>query len=363
MDSVNVKKIKIFILYAFKMSGLFYVTRLLTKRGLRILCYHGFSEDDELLWNGKLFISKKTFRARMNFLEKHKFNVIGLDSAIDMLCLNKIPKNSVVITIDDGWKSTKYIAHDIIKKKLFPYTIYMTTYYSKNQFPVFNIIIQYFFWKTKNKFIDTSELGLPFSAVIDKSDSLFNVTVRRVIDYALNEFTSSGRNDFIEKLRILLNIDISQEDIYKRFHLLSADEIRFLVKDGVDFQLHTHRHHWPSSKKMAFRELDDNKLYLEPIVGKQLEHFCFPSGRWDIGQLDWLDSYGIKSSTTCDSGFNYSNTPNNSLKRFLDSEMITRIEFEAEMFGFLQCLRSVRQGISKISVKLSAWRVDLFDEN
>ena len=48
---------------------------------------------------------------------------------------------------------------------------------------------------------------------------------------------------------------------------------------------------------------------------------------------------GIKSAVTCEIGLNSKNTPKYLLKSFGDSEMMSQIEFEAEVYGFAELLR------------------------
>jgi hypothetical protein len=48
---------------------------------------------------------------------------------------------------------------------------------------------------------------------------------------------------------------------------------------------------------------------------------------------------GIRSAVTCIPGLNDSKTHPYELRRFLDGENITNLEFEAEMSGFLDLCR------------------------
>ena len=82
------------------------------------------------------------------------------------------------------------------------------------------------------------------------------------------------------------------------------------------------------------REIQQNREFLEALVGKKLQHLCYPSGVWSKQPWSWLDSLGIISATTCDPGLNYSQTPHLGLYRFLDADSISQIEFEAELTGF-----------------------------
>jgi hypothetical protein len=49
----------------------------------------------------------------------------------------------------------------------------------------------------------------------------------------------------------------------------------------------------------------------------------------------------VTSATTCLSGFNDANTPLLGLKRFLDGENISEIEFSGELSGFLPLARAI----------------------
>ncbi len=114
------------------------------------------------------------------------------------------------------------------------------------------------------------------------------------------------------------------------------------MADGIDVQLHTHRHRLPSDRSSILNELADNRAILEPIVGKELHHFCYPSGKWSPDDLPILAHAGMRSAVTCDPGLNYPDTPVLALKRFLDGENIAKIEFEAEFVGYMELLRRLR---------------------
>ena len=123
---------------------------------------------------------------------------------------------------------------------------------------------------------------------------------------------------------------------------MSIDEIRELVTSGVDIQLHTHRHGLSQDDpKLVEKEISDNRRALASVKAP-LQHFCYPSGIYNPRQWPWLKALGIKSATTCKPGLNYSNTPRYELRRFLDSEDISEIVFEAELCGLLELLRRAR---------------------
>ncbi len=99
----------------------------LTYRGYQtvpVLSYHNFS----LGKTDKMTVSKASFEDQMQLLKDRGYRVISLDQLFDFFDFKKqIPSKSVVITIDDGWKSTYEIAFPVLKKYGYPATIFVYT--------------------------------------------------------------------------------------------------------------------------------------------------------------------------------------------------------------------------------------------
>ena len=73
-------------------------------------------------------VRKEDFENQMRYLHDHGYHVITLDQLFDFLLLKEqIPKKSVVITIDDGWRSTYDIAYPILKRYNYPATLFVYT--------------------------------------------------------------------------------------------------------------------------------------------------------------------------------------------------------------------------------------------
>jgi hypothetical protein len=128
------------------------------------------------------------------------------------------------------------------------------------------------------------------------------------------------------------------------FRVMDKQQLRDLSEAGVDIQLHSHRHQWPlHDRGMIESEIAENRRFLEPIVSHPLEHFCYPSGVYGLHQGVWLAALGVKSATTIDPGFNYADTPRFALRRVVDGGPVSDIEFAAEMTGFMEVIRWLRQ--------------------
>ncbi len=89
-----------------------------------VLVYHNFSEDKVT----KMIIPRDAFDEQMRFLKTNGYTVLTLDQLFGFLELKEqIPEKSVVITIDDGWKSVYDIAYPVLKKYGFPATLFVYT--------------------------------------------------------------------------------------------------------------------------------------------------------------------------------------------------------------------------------------------
>ena len=69
-----------------------------------MLCYHIV----EAPAAPRMHIDRETFRQHLRYLEMTGYNVIPLRHLYEYVTGKRasIPKNAVVITIDDGWRST-----------------------------------------------------------------------------------------------------------------------------------------------------------------------------------------------------------------------------------------------------------------
>jgi len=339
----SIRPIKRALYQTAKLLGLFGVARVLTRRHLRILCYHGFAISDENQFRPGLFMDAGKFESRMQFLKRSGCCVLPLDQAHRLLRQKKLPKYPVVITVDDGFYSTFKLAQPVFLKYSFPATVYVTSYYCAKETPVFRLVVQYVFWKCAKE-IDLSGLGLPApitTAPIANREHRDRV-MWQLIRFGESEIDEPARCELAAAIASRSGIDYLQITQSRMMNLMTHREITEMAEAGLDVQLHTHRHCLPNEKQAAQREVEQNRDYLEPLVGRKLNHLCYPSGIYSQDHWPWLQEVQIESATTCEVGLNYSDTPALGLKRFLDGDNIEKIDFEAELSGFSELLRRAR---------------------
>jgi peptidoglycan/xylan/chitin deacetylase (PgdA/CDA1 family) len=89
-----------------------------------VLCYHKFSLHKE----DAMTVTREAFETQLKFLHDHGYHVITLDQLHDFMDFKaQIPEKSVVITIDDGWRSTYDIAYPLLKRYGYPATLFVYT--------------------------------------------------------------------------------------------------------------------------------------------------------------------------------------------------------------------------------------------
>jgi peptidoglycan/xylan/chitin deacetylase (PgdA/CDA1 family) len=334
------------VLYVAKYSGLFHLARLLTARGLRILCYHGLSLGDEHRFRTGLFMRPEVLSRRIRTLREHRFPVISLEAGLEGMERGDLPEGATVVTFDDGFYSNYAEGLAILRQLEIPATIYVTTYYVEQGRPIFGLVVQYLFWKTRRTVLDLGGLGLDRDEAVDlpRSHHDRNKLALRIIEFAESRF-DKGRRDWLSR-ELAARLEVSYEELLRNrsLSLMTPDEIRETAAAGVSIQLHTHRHRLPVEEHSVRREIEDNRASLEAILGLAANHFCYPSGLWSQAQWPWLAAAGVRSAVTCDPGLNDAATPRLGLKRFLDADDLSQIEFEAEIYGFGEILRRFFRG-------------------
>ena len=340
------RTVKLIVLHVCRYLGLFRLSRLLHRNSYLVLCYHGFQTLDEASFRPKLFMTPEVFRERMEWLHRMNMRVIDLRQAIRECNEGVLKKNTISITIDDGFYSTLSEAAPAMKTYEFPSMLYVTSYYMQKQVPVFQLAVQYVFWKTdlSSEAIASAVHALSIPAVtnnITEPDSLCDA----ISDYGeVHCDGEESRQVLLRQLYKALQVDYDSLVAGRMLSMVSEEELWELERNGVNIQLHTHRHIFPADDyKKAAAELKKNRAALAPHCSSDLLHFCYPSGEWQQSSWRALSDFGIASAVTCESGRNSVRTPTLALKRFLDSEKVSEIEFLAEITGFYDWVRRMHR--------------------
>lgn len=114
------------LLAGFLLSSLSYVSYA----QVTVLAYHSISDK-----KNNMATSIPTFEQQMNYLISKNVSFIDTTSLIKSIINKKeLPKNTVVITFDDGWKN-QLLAMKFLEKKHIPATFALVTEFQKNNSP------------------------------------------------------------------------------------------------------------------------------------------------------------------------------------------------------------------------------------
>jgi peptidoglycan/xylan/chitin deacetylase (PgdA/CDA1 family) len=328
-----------------KALGLFRLARRLTRSDLRILCYHGFVLDDEDRFRDSLFVSRAFLDRRMRYLRDLGYRVLPLDEAVDRLSAGTLPRDPVTITIDDGFHSVHAVAREVLGKYRFPSTLYLTSYYFEKATPIFQLAVDYMCWKSPRETADMSGLGIPAlgdATALTLTPEKRAWASREIFAHGADALDENGRVALSQRLAECLDVDYGHICDSRMLSLVSPDEARRLEESGMAIEMHTHRHRFPDNPGAALAELQDNRTVVEPVIGRRMTHFCYPSGKWSHTHRPVLEKEAIKSATTCHAGLARKGANMLALPRILDDNRVSQIEFEAEVSGFTDLLRRAR---------------------
>ncbi|HEX9400832.1 MAG TPA: hypothetical protein VF912_12045 [Anaeromyxobacter sp.] len=334
-----------------KALGLFSVARSLTRRKLRILAYHGTELHDESRFSPGTFIRSTTFAARLELLRR-KYPVLPLGEAVRRLKDGTLPPCAVAITIDDGFHSTAAVAAPLLKAAGLPATLYVTTYYTQRDVPVFRLAMQYCFWKSRARSLDVTTLGTGVEGTrsIGTDAEKFEIAWE-LINYGECHLDEQGRTALLDATASQLGVDIGPLLRERFLHLMTLEEVRS-TDSILDIQLHTHRHRFPDDPLQVRAEIEENRRVLAPLVHRSLVHLCYPSGFWSEALFPVLAATAIETATTCEGGLNAADVHPYALSRFFDGEHVSALEFEAELSGLAELLRVAASWLGRARKKV-----------
>ncbi len=316
---------------------------------LMILCYHGISIDEEHLWRPETYISPKLFGERLEFLSRSGYSVLPLGEAVERLYREDLPRRSAVITFDDGTYDFLEHAFPALKQYGFPATVYQTTYYCDYDRPIFNLVCSYILWKRRGEVLNVGERFVLSPRLDLRTGASRQAIVDQLVKHTEDQkLTEQKKNELAEELAGAVGIDYAQLVRKRILQLLRPQEVAELAREGVDFQLHTHRHRTPLSEAPFRQEIRDNRYSLQSMLsGRSTRHFCYPSGVYEPEFLPWLAAEDVISATTCDPGMASRTSNPLLLPRFIDTSHVTNLEFEGWLSGAASLLprRKRRRGM------------------
>jgi len=261
------------ILHIFKKLGGFELSRYIYRDYPRILIFHRFAE--RTCWR---HMGKDFFEEQIKML-KRKFEVISLEALSRHIAEGrKIPANSVILTVDDGYEDFYQYAFPILKKYSMPATVYLSTDFIDKKIWLWPDRIRYVVWQTGlSRFsFRTHEIEREYDLSAEQGR---RAAWNDIADYCLTLW-EEDKNQFIRNLAQDLKVSVPPEPT-PGFTALTWQQIREMMKNGIDVGSHTCTH--PRlvcvKKENLIREIVDSKKRLQDMTGVEVKSFCYPNGK------------------------------------------------------------------------------------
>jgi peptidoglycan/xylan/chitin deacetylase (PgdA/CDA1 family) len=305
------------------------------RRRLLILCYHSISLDDEHEWSGAYSMSPERLAERCRLLRDGGYAVLPLDEAVQRLYAGTLPPRSVTLTFDDGMYDFRARALPVLRSFGFPATVYLTTYYSEYNEPIFGLFCSYLLWRARTRGAPDTVPVLGRASAWDlSSDAGRRRAHAEILEHAARErLTVAERTALAQRLAGVLGEDYAALRARRVLTLLTREEAASLASEGIDVQLHTHRHRTPTDHALFRREIDDNRARVDAIRGAPARHFCYPSGVYRPEFLGWLREAGVRTATTCDPGLASPANDPLLLPRLVDTSFLSALDVQGWMTG------------------------------
>ncbi len=214
--------------------------------------------------------SRELFERTIQWLLKQEVNFITTDQLMAYFTMQtKLPKSSVLLTVDDGWRENKENLISIADLYKVPVTLFVTTD---------PIIRQKPFWWSFNHKINEQGLGFIKTSTLKTWPNIERVTYLNGYGY-LNAFSSEAMDEN----------DLREADKSKYI---------FIESHTVSHPILTN-----CSDEEAEEEIHMSKKQLEAIIGRKINGFAYPNGSYGEREISLLKKYGYQYGFTTKSEY------------------------------------------------------------
>jgi len=325
--------------------------RFINRNRIIILMYHGFTDRTEFdgianYHKQNLHIGK--FRNHLIYL-KNNYHIIPLERFVnDILSGKKTPPNSIIITIDDGYKSNHTLAFPILKELNVPASIFLTTGFIDEKKPLWSDRIEYAINNTDMKNLEIEIDGEKL--IFELTDRSTKIACDREIKSKLKKIQQETRCTFVQEIEKLFHVKLLLDQKTDEIYLpLNWSDISEMQKSGlISFGSHTHSHYILSKCKpdTMRNELLQSKKLIEDKTGVPCTLFCYPNGKpGDFNEFTskMLSNLEYPCALTTVNGFNDIKTNPYELMRIGVGDEDDMTEFIMKISGVMKFLLDLRK--------------------
>ncbi len=289
-----------------------------------VLAYHSINQ--VTLRELEIEQSPENFKEQMRYL-KENFTVLSLKQFLEYRDTGKeLPKNSVLITFDDGYRDNYLYAYPVLKELGLPATIFITTSVIDTPESLFFDTIRFAIFESKFNLLDLRELGLERYILDHENHKTLSTVIKEITQF-------SKRLDDDKRLQL-------KREVYRRLSLseeskrlyLSWDEIKEMLANGIEFGSHTVNH--PNLAvipvEQCREELATSMAIIEQHTGVAPTALAYPFGSKD----EFNESVeSIANEVGYDCAFSLNVTPECRLDSFTISRKMVDTTMTSDITG------------------------------
>ncbi|MFQ5600428.1 MAG: polysaccharide deacetylase family protein [Candidatus Krumholzibacteriia bacterium] len=318
--------------------------RFASRKRVIILMYHGFTKREnhrgiENQEGNHLNIDR--FREHIRYLTAHH-EVIPLQQVVDArLEGTELPDYSVVVTMDDGYKSNYSLAYPILKQHNAPATIFLATGFVEDKEPLWPDRLE---WALGTAEPGVFELRIGNESIeLDLRDVESRRRTANAVREKLKEIPQETRLDILERLEDRLKRSLSTCDpMPDLYQALDWEDVLEMSRSGlVCFGNHAHTHVILAkcSPERQRQEVEISTRIIENRTGGRTPLFCYPNGGrgdFDAVTQSVLREHGYTCALTTIPGSNGPEANLFELRRFAVNDRLSFEEFLVILYGGLR---------------------------
>jgi peptidoglycan/xylan/chitin deacetylase (PgdA/CDA1 family) len=218
--------------------------------------------------------TRAQFRRWIELLARHG-TPIRVDDLVRAVHGGPLPKNPVMVTFDDGYRSCHDVALPILRELGVPATFFVSTSFVSER--------RLFWWERISVLLSGARrrgtLAYPVSLEVDAADP----GIRDRLTALVKDTEAMDVERFLDELQRALDADWSRE--LERRHadelIMTWDHVRALARAGMDVESHTRSHRVLQTVPEAqlADELAGSRRELEAQLARPVRVLAYPVGR------------------------------------------------------------------------------------
>ncbi|MGQ7274713.1 polysaccharide deacetylase family protein [Marinobacter sp. V034] len=245
--------------------------RYLTRTSPRILMYHRFSKEPR-----PGFVSEKSFRKQLIYINKY-YRPTNLNELSHLLFEGKrVPENTLVITVDDGYRDFHDVAWPLLEEYNIPATLFVTTGFVEGDLWLWPDQVTWLCKNAPNHDIVFETRGLYVSSEDVHRD--YAGVWKRLIGHLLS-IPDPEKHNFIRSLASAWKLVLPRQAPVE-FQACSWAQLGQMEASGIEIGGHTITH--PSLGRVdsvqASHEIVGCRDALDEKLGSRARPFCYPNG-------------------------------------------------------------------------------------